>query len=64
MGGTPVAMARTFGQGRVMAMDAGFAADLVEPPTDRKKPEAPYGIQLEQNREFMLRCVAWLLGAD
>jgi hypothetical protein len=34
------------------------------PATDRKKPAPPYGIQLEQNRDFVLRCVAWLLGAD
>jgi hypothetical protein len=64
MGGTPVAMARTFGQGRVIAMDAGFACDQVMPAADRKKPAPPYGIQLEQNRDFVLRCVAWLLGAD
>jgi hypothetical protein len=61
MGGTPVALARTFGQGRVIAMDAGFACDPVTPPSDRRKPAPPYGIQLEQNREFVLRCVAWLL---
>jgi len=64
MGGTPVAMGRTFGQGRVIAMDAGFACDTVAPPADRKKPEPPYGIQLEENREFVLRCVAWLLGGN
>jgi len=64
MGGTPVALARTFGEGRVVVMDAGFACDPVTPPSDRRKPESPYGIQLEQNREFVLRCVGWLLGAN
>jgi hypothetical protein len=64
MGGTPVAVARTFGQGRVIAMDAGFAVDRVEPPADRKKPPPAYGIELADNREFMARCVAWLLGQD
>ena len=64
MAGTPVAMARTFGQGRMIAMDAGFAVDPVEPPADRKKAQAAYGIQLEQNREFVARCVAWLLAED
>jgi hypothetical protein len=45
-------------------MDAGFAADFVEPPTDRKNPPPASGIQLQQNREFVLRCLAWLLGQD
>jgi hypothetical protein len=64
MGATPVALARTFGEGRLIAMDAGFAADFVEPPTDRKNPPPASGIQLQQNREFVLRCLAWLLGQD
>ncbi|MGQ9732935.1 MAG: discoidin domain-containing protein [Candidatus Zipacnadales bacterium] len=64
MGGTAVAIARTFGAGRLIAMDAGFAVDPVQSEATRngKQPALTYGIHLEQNDEFIARCVAWLSG--
>ncbi len=62
MAGNPVAMARSFGEGRLAVIDAGFAADPVEPDTKGKKAPPEYGIHLEQNQEFVIQIVAWLLG--
>ncbi len=62
MAETPVAVARTIGRGRVVVMDAGFAMDPVEPSPDQQKPPPPSGIQLAQNEQFVVQCVAWLLG--
>lgn len=64
MASTPVAVARTFGKGRVIAMDAGFVADPPPSSAERSRTQATCGIHLEQNREFGLRCVAWLLGSE
>jgi hypothetical protein len=61
MAGTPVAAAYTFGRGRLVVMDAGFALDPVEPPSGQKKPPPASGIQLAQNEQFVIQCVAWLL---
>jgi hypothetical protein len=61
MAATPVAQARSYGAGRIIALDAGFACDPMTESEDRKKPAETYGIELAQNREFLLRCVAWLL---
>jgi F5/8 type C domain len=63
MADTPVAIALTPGEGRLIVMDAGFAFDPTPPPLDRKKPSPSAGIQLQQNEAFVLQCVAWLLGA-
>jgi hypothetical protein len=62
MAGNPVAMVRSFGEGRLAAIDAGFAADPVERDPKRKKGPPEFGIHLEQNEEFVVQIVAWLLG--
>jgi hypothetical protein len=55
-------MVRSFGEGRLAAIDAGFAADPVERDPKRKKGPPEFGIHLEQNEEFVVQIVAWLLG--
>lgn len=62
MAGNPVAVARSLGEGRLAVIDAGLAADPFERDVKRKKGPPEYGIHLEQNEEFVVQIVAWLLG--
>ena len=64
MGSTPLAIARAFGKGKLVIMDAGLAVDPVEPDPDVKKQPPTYGIHLEDNEELLLRVTEWLLADD
>ncbi len=64
MDSTPVAVARSYGAGRVVVMDAGLAVDRTEAQAGKKAGPVVYGIELQQNQDFVLRCVEWLLNSE